>query len=62
MRQQGQTTERPARIRDYPEPPLFPDDLSKTSLAAYRSAQADWWAKLKALLRQQDEDIENLIE
>jgi len=40
--------------------PAFPPDLSKSSLDDYREAMAEFDFKMRRLLREQDDEIEDL--
>lgn len=44
--------------RDFPEMPVFPEDMSKTKLEEYRRSQKEFWTKVKTLLTEMDAELQ----
>lgn len=46
--------------RDYTEPPHFPDDLSKSSIAQFKQDRVRWWNAHVTNIRAMEQDLEDL--
>jgi hypothetical protein len=43
--------------REYPDPPAFPKDLSRTGIADFVAAHTAWWDKMKTNLSEMEDEL-----